>query len=107
VAIVPVDPAHRVRELRYNAGRAVARGVPYAAALEAITLAPAQIFGVADHLGSLQVGKTADLVIWTGDPLEIRSEPQMIFIDGVAQPLRSRALDLRDRYLGGKADRAN
>lgn len=107
VAIVSVDPAHRVRELRYNAGRAVARGLPYAAAIEAITLAPARVFGISDRFGSIEPGKVADLVIWDGDPLEIRGEPRMIFIDGVVQPLRSRALDLRDRYLGGKAGPAD
>lgn len=98
IAIVGSDPAHRVREMRYNAGTAVAHGLPYAAALEAITIAPARIFGVADAVGSLQAGKIADVVIWDGDPLEPRSQPTAIFIAGQAQPLRSRALDLRDRY---------
>jgi len=101
IAIVSPDPAHRVRELRYEAGSAVAQGLPYAAALEAITIAPARIFGLADQLGSLQPGRAADLVVWEGDPLEPRSLPTAIYIDGVAQPLRSRALDLRDRYETG------
>lgn len=101
IAIVSPDPAHRVRELRYEAGSAVAQGLPYGAALEAITIAPARIFGLADQLGSLQPGRAADLVVWDGDPLEPRSLPTAIYIDGVAQPLRSRALDLRDRYETG------
>lgn len=101
IAIVSPDPAHRVRELRYEAGSAVAQGLPYAAAMEAITIAPARIFGLADQLGSLQPGRAADLVIWDGDPLEPRSLPTAIYIDGVSQPLRSRALDLRDRYESG------
>lgn len=101
IAIVSPDPAHRVRELRYEAGSAVAQGLPYAAALEAITIAPARIFGLADQLGSLQPGKAGDLVIWDGDPLEPRSLPTAIYVDGIAQPLRSRALDLRDRYESG------
>lgn len=101
IAIVSPDPAHRVRELRYEAGSAVAQGLPYAAALEAITIAPARIFGLADQLGSLQPGRAADLVIWDGDPLEPRSLPTAIYVDGVSQPLRSRALDLRDRYESG------
>lgn len=98
IAIISPDPAHRVRELRYEAGSAVAQGLPYGAALEAITIAPARIFGLDDQVGSLQVGRLADLVVWDGDPLEPRALPTQIFIDGVAQPLRSRALDLRDRY---------
>lgn len=101
IAIVSPDPAHRVRELRYEAGSAVAQGLPYAAALEAITVAPARIFGLADQLGSLQPGRVADLVVWDGDPLEPRTLPTQIFIDGIVQPLRSRALDLRDRYEAG------
>lgn len=101
IAIVSPDPAHRVRELRYEAGSAVAQGLPYAAALEAITIAPARIFGLADQLGSLAPGKAGDLVIWDGDPLEPRSLPTAIYVDGIAQPLRSRALDLRDRYESG------
>lgn len=101
IAIVSPDPAHRVRELRYEAGSAVAQGLPYGAALEAITVAPARIFGLADHLGSLQPGRVADLVVWDGDPLEPRTLPTAIYIDGIVQPLRSRALDLRDRYETG------
>lgn len=101
IAIVSPDPAHRVRELRYEAGSAVAQGLPYGAALEAITVAPARIFGLADQLGSLQPGRVADLVVWDGDPLEPRTLPTAIYIDGIVQPLRSRALDLRDRYETG------
>lgn len=101
IAIVSPDPAHRVRELRYEAGSAVAQGLPYGAALEAITVAPARIFGLADQLGSLQPGRVADLVVWDGDPLEPRTLPTAIYIDGIVQPLRSRALDLRDRYEAG------
>lgn len=98
IAIVSPDPAHRVRELRYEAGSAVAHGLPYRDALDAITAAPARIFGLADQLGSLQPGRVADLVIWDGDPLEPRSLPVRIFIDGEDQPLTARPLELRDRY---------
>jgi imidazolonepropionase-like amidohydrolase len=88
------------RTPRYDAGRAVAHGLPYSAALAAITLNPAKMWGVADRIGSLEVGKDADLVVWDGDPLETTSAPTAILIKGVAQSLRSRDLDLRDRYLG-------
>ncbi|MBK9009440.1 MAG: amidohydrolase family protein [Novosphingobium sp.] len=70
IAISGNDGGHRVRDMRYNAGLAVSRGLPQSAALEAITLAPARIFGVANLVGSIEPGKLADLVIWDGDPLE-------------------------------------
>jgi len=90
--------AHRARETRYNAGNAVAHGVPYATALAAVTINPAKIFGVADRTGSLEPGKDADLVIWTGDPFEPLSQATAVFIKGVQQPMTSRQLELRDRY---------
>jgi imidazolonepropionase-like amidohydrolase len=91
--------AHRARELRYGAGNAVANGLPYSAALAAITINPARAFGVGDRVGSLEPGREADLVLWSGDPLEPLSQPRAIFVRGVEQPLRARSLDLRDRYL--------
>ena len=90
--------AHRIRELRYNAGNAVAYGMPYQAALAAMTINPAKVFGVADKVGSLEPGKDADVVIWTADPFEPLSQPTAIFIRGEAQPLTSRQIELRDRY---------
>lgn len=99
IAIVGNDAGHRVRDTRYNAGIAVSRGLSYAAALDAITITPARIFGLTDEVGSLTKGKRADLVLWNGDPLEPLSQPQLILINGVAQPLTSRATELRDRYL--------
>jgi imidazolonepropionase-like amidohydrolase len=88
------------RTPRFDAGRAVAHGLPYGVALAAITLNPAKMWGVGDRIGSLEVGKDADLVVWDGDPLETTSAPAAILIKGAPQPLRSRDLDLRDRYLG-------
>lgn len=84
--------------MRYNAGVAVSRGLPYAAAIEALTLAPARIFGVADRIGSIAPGKSADLVIWDGDPLEPLTQPKAIFVNGREQPLESRATELAKRY---------
>ena len=103
LAIEGQGGAHRVRELRYNAGNAVAYGMPYHAALAAVTLNPARIFGVADKIGSLEPGKDADLVIWTADPFEPLSQATAVFIRGESQPMTSRQLELRDRYktLGG------
>ena len=87
------------RTPRYDAGRAVAHGLPYGAALAALTLNPAKVFGVADHIGSLEPGKDADLVVWTGDPLDTSGAPVAVFVKGVQEPLRSRDTELRDRYL--------
>jgi imidazolonepropionase-like amidohydrolase len=98
VAIESEGGDYRARETRYDAGNAVAHGMPYAAALAAVTINPARIFGVAERTGSLEPGKDADLVIWTADPFEPLSQPTAIFIHGAQQPMTSRQLELRDRY---------
>lgn len=98
VAIESEGGDYRARETRYDAGNAVAHGMPYAAALAAVTINPARIFGVADRTGSLEPGKDADLVIWTADPFEPLSQPTAVFIHGQQQPMTSRQLELRDRY---------
>ena len=90
--------AHRARETRYGAGIAVSHGMSHEAALAAVTLNPAKMFGVADRSGSLEPGKDADLVIWTGDPFEPLSQATAVFIKGVQQPMTSRQIELRDRY---------
>jgi len=92
------------RTPRFAAGRAVAHGLPYGAALVALTISPAEIWGVSDHLGSIAPGKDANLVIWNGDPLETSTAPTLVMIKGKAQSLRSRDLDLRDKYLQAGAD---
>lgn len=89
---------HRVREVRYDAGNAVAHGLSYKAALAALTINPARIFGVSGKTGSLERGKSADLVIWTGDPLEPSTQAQTVIIGGIEQPLDTRAQDLARRY---------
>jgi imidazolonepropionase-like amidohydrolase len=91
--------AHRARELRYGAGNAVAWGLPHDAAVAAITINPARVFGVADRIGTLEAGRLADLVLWNGDPLEPLSQPQAIFVEGMETPLTARPLELRDRYM--------
>ncbi len=75
-----------------------ATGLRWGEALEAITLKPAEIMGMAGELGSLSRGKRADVVIWDGDPLELSSAPVAVLIDGVDQPLATRQTRLRDRY---------
>lgn len=89
---------HRVREVRYDAGNAVAHGLPYKAALAALTINPARIFGVGNATGSIERGKSADLVIWNGDPLEPSTHAETVIIGGREQPLDTRAQDLARRY---------
>jgi len=90
--------AHAVRNLPYAAGYATAFGLPHDEALKAITLNPAEIWGVADQLGSLDVGKTANVVVADGDPLDVKSDVKRVFIGGREIPMTSRQTELRDRY---------
>jgi imidazolonepropionase-like amidohydrolase len=89
---------HNARNIRQEAGTAVAYGLPFQEALRAITLAPAQLWGLADY-GSLEPGKVANVVVWGGDPLEILTPVEHVFIRGREIPLVSRQTQLRDRYL--------
>jgi imidazolonepropionase-like amidohydrolase len=98
IAIVPPHDADYARQVRYNAGYAVAHGLPWEAGVAAITRNPAQIFGFAASAGHLDVGAEADLVVWSGDPLEMLSLPEHVLIKGVEQPLTSRAQALARRY---------
>lgn len=93
--------AHRARDIRYNAGNAVSHGLPFAAAIQAITVNPARIFGFGGQFGELKAGAAGDVVVWSGDPLEPLSQPSAVLIDGVDQPLQARNLLLRDRYRTG------
>jgi imidazolonepropionase-like amidohydrolase len=90
---------HNVRKLRQTAGVAVAHGLPWDAALAGLTRVPAEIFGVADRFGTIERGHRANLVVWSGDPLEVTSFATHVFVDGVQQADRSRQTELRDRYL--------
>lgn len=90
--------AHDVRNIKQSAGNAVSYGMPWEAALAALTIVPARIWGIADRYGSLEPGKDADLVVWDGDPLELTSYPEHVFIRGTEMPQDTRQLRLRDRY---------
>lgn len=86
------------RNARQLAGNAVTHGLPWDAALAAITRNPANIYGFGNTLGTLEVGKTADLVVWDGDPLETTSMTTHVFVGGEAVPTVTRQTLLRDRY---------
>ncbi|HTC58156.1 MAG TPA: amidohydrolase family protein [Candidatus Sulfotelmatobacter sp.] len=90
--------AHNVRNLPDQAGFATAFGLPYDEALKAITLNAAEIWGVADQLGSLDVGKTANVVVANGDPLDIKTDVKQVFIAGREVPMTDRQVHLRDEY---------
>jgi hypothetical protein len=95
------DGTHNARKVRQAAGVAVAHGLPWDAALAALTANPAEIFGLGSEYGRIAPGYVADLVLWSGDPLEITAVAEQVWIDGRAQSMRSRQTDLRDRYRPG------
>jgi imidazolonepropionase-like amidohydrolase len=97
VALMETD-THNARNLRQQAGNAVAYGLPWDAALRAVTLAPAEILGVAERYGSLEPGKVANVVVWSGDPFEFTTAVEHVFIRGAEVPLRSRQTELFERY---------
>ena len=92
------EDAFNVRNLRFEAGNAVAYGMTRDDALRAITLTPAEVFGVADRVGSLQAGKDADVVVWSGDPFEFASQPEHVFIRGREVHATTRQDQLEQRY---------
>jgi imidazolonepropionase-like amidohydrolase len=98
VAIRTTD-SENVRRLPYHAGFAAAYGMGREEALRAITIVPAEIFGVADKLGSIEVGKTANLVIADGDILEAKTNVKQVFISGWKIPMVSRQTLLYDEFL--------
>jgi imidazolonepropionase-like amidohydrolase len=93
----PDDTAHE-RSLPYEAATAAAYGLPKDEALKAITLYPAQIFGIADRVGTLEPGKDATLIVTTGDPLEIRTQVEMGFIEGRQIDMSNKQTALYKKY---------
>ena len=91
-----------VRNLPFYAGMAAAFGLPKEEALKAVTLYPAQIMNVANSLGSIEVGKIANLVVTDGDLLETRTHIRRLFIDGRDVPLTSRHTELYDAFKNRK-----
>src|SRR6476660_352921 len=90
--------AHQARNLPYAAGYAVGFGLPAEEALKALTINPAQIWGVDKDLGSLEVGKMGNVVVANGDPLDVKTDVKHVFIQGQEIPLVSKQTELRDQY---------
>jgi len=86
------------RNLKYEAGNAVAYGMSHDDALRAVTLTPAEVFGVSDRIGSLQPGRDANLVIWSGDPFEFSTRVERVLIKGREIREPSRQDMLIERY---------
>jgi imidazolonepropionase-like amidohydrolase len=93
-AISTGDRGSEIRTLPYNAGMAAAHGLSKTDALKSVTLWPAQIFGVGDKMGSLEVGKMGNVVVTTGDLLEARTDTKYLFIDGRSVPLDTKHTQL-------------
>jgi imidazolonepropionase-like amidohydrolase len=89
---------HNARNLRQEAGNAISYGLDRDAALRAVTLTPAQVWGVAARYGSLEAGKDADVVVWSGDPFELTTGPEHVFIQGREVSKDTRQRQLLERY---------
>lgn len=105
IGMIGDNEAHQLRYTPQYAGNLVglqkvpgATGLDWGEALATITSAPAEALGMGEIMGSLKPGRVGDVVIWSGDPLEVSSTPEAVFIDGVRQPLENRQTRLRDRY---------
>jgi len=89
--------SHNARKTRQLAGNAVAHGLPWEAGLAAMTSSPSQIFGIDN--GRIRSGAVADVVIWSGDPLEVTTAADLVIMGGKEDSMTSRQTRLRDRYL--------
>ena len=92
------EEAFNVRNIRFEAGNAVAYGMTWNDALRAVTLTPAEIFGVGERIGTLQPGRDANIVVWSGDPFEFSTRAEHVFVRGVERREPSRQDLLMQRY---------
>jgi hypothetical protein len=91
--------SHNARKQRQLAGNAVSYGMPHEAGIAALTINPARIFGVAGQQGNIRKNGNANVVLWSGDPLEVTSAAEIVVINGKLIAMESRQTKLRDRYL--------
>ena len=87
------------RRLGQQAANAVANGLPYDEALKAVTLYPAQIFHLSDEIGTLEPGKSANVIVTTGDPLELTTDVRYLFINGQLTSTDNKHKSLYEKYL--------
>jgi imidazolonepropionase-like amidohydrolase len=92
------EEAFNVRNLKYEAGNAVAYGMRWDDALRAVTLTPAEALGIADRVGSLRPGREANVVVWSGDPFEFSTRVEHVLVHGRELPTKSRQDMLMERY---------
>jgi imidazolonepropionase-like amidohydrolase len=92
------EEVFNVRNIKQEAGNAVAYGMSWEDALRAVTLAPAEVFGVTDRVGSLQPGRDANVVIWSGDPFEFSTVVEHVFVRGREYTAPDRQQLLTERY---------
>ncbi|MFL5500433.1 MAG: amidohydrolase family protein [Gemmatimonadaceae bacterium] len=92
------EEAFNVRNIKQEAGNAVAYGMTWDDALRAVTLGPAEIFGAADRVGSLQAGREGNVVIWSGDPFEFTTRAEHVFVRGREYNDKTRQDMLVERY---------
>lgn len=95
---IQTGDAHNTRNLPYHAASCAAFGLPKEEALKSVTIYPAQIWGVADRLGSLEAGKQANVIVTDGDPLELRTNVLRVFIAGEEIPMDSRHTLLYQKF---------
>ena len=98
VVIAGGADAFNARNVKYEAGVAVSFGMPWDAALRAVTLGPAELYGVADRVGTLQPGRDATLVVWSGDPFEPATRAERVLVNGAEVQRPSRQDELMRRY---------
>jgi imidazolonepropionase-like amidohydrolase len=92
------EETFNARNIRYEAGNAVAYGMSWNDALAAVTLSPARMFGVAERVGSLQPGREGNVVVWSGDPFEFSTLAEHVFVRGREYSAPTRQDDLIERY---------
>ena len=93
------EEAFNVRNVKQEGGNAVAYGMTWENALKAVTLWPAEIFGVSDRVGSLAPGRDANVVVWSGDPFEFTTRAEHVWVRGVERTEKTRQDLLTERYL--------
>lgn len=97
IAFTPFEN-HLAGQITREAGNAVRWGLPWDAALRAVTLTPAEIYGVADRYGALEPGRVADVVVWSGDPFELSTRAETVIVRGEVMPPWTRQQELFERY---------